>query len=406
MKDEFKRLPKETLVDYAIRLGKMELSKEFYGINWTTIQKLMNEETGKTVNKDYWQRKIRAYLEVYENDQKKEIGIKKVEQKKLEELMERRKLQALRVDINKQQRENARSELISEQVAKSIIRMPTPKFQPLSSDLNSSLMSTTDCDGVLSFGDIHYGKKFKSLNNEYSCEIAKKRLQDLLNQTVVTVRSFGFDKIKILNLADNIEGMTLRSSQLTALQIGIVDQTIEFSKLMASWLNELSAYVEIEYIHVPSANHTEVRPFNSKRSEFPEEDFEKIIMNYIHDSLENNDRVTVPINPKGIVPFDIVGYNAVALHGHQLKNKKNAIKDLSFQYHKFFNYLFLGHFHHGEYITVGADKTANSEVIQVPSIMGSDAYSDSLGLSCKAGAAFDIFQHGAGRVLQYNITLN
>ncbi len=403
MKDEFKRLPKETLVDYAIRLGKMEQSREFYGINWTTIQKLMNSETGKSVNKDYWQRKIRAYLEVYENDQQKEIGVKKVEQKKLEEIMERRKLQALRIDLSKVHREQARQELLYEQVKSSITRIPLPEFEAV---LNQRKNCEGIREGLLAFGDIHYGKEFESLNNKYNCDIAHSRMQNLLNKTIKIVHNEQFEKIKVLNLADDIEGMTLRASQLTALQIGLTDQVIEFSKMMASWLNELSRYVEIEYIHVPSANHTEIRPFNSKRGQFPEEDLEKVIMNYIHDSLLDNNRIEIPINKNGIVPFKIVGYDAIALHGHQLKNKQNAIKDLSFQYHKFFNYLYLGHFHHSDYMTTGATESANCEMIQVPSVMGSDTYSDSLGLAAKAGATFDIFEKGKGRTAQYNITLN
>lgn len=414
MKEEFKRLPKETLVDYAIRLGKMEQSREFYGINWKTIQNLMNHETGKNVNGDYWRRKIHAYLEVYENDQQKEIGIKKVEQKRLEELTERRKLQSIRIDINKQGRENDRKDLIAEEVKRAIVQIPAPKFEPLQekvTDFNKCVSYPFDDDdheGILSFGDIHFGKKFESLNNKYSCEIAQDRMQSLFDKTVRLVKYNHFQRIKIINLADSIEGMQLRISQLQALQIGFVDQVILFSKMMASWLNSLSKYVEINYIHIPSANHTEIRPFNSKRGEWPAEDMERLIQFYLKTALKNNKRISMKINDRGIVPFKVAGYDAVALHGHQFtKNQReNLIKNLNMMFHKFFSFVYLGHFHSGEYKTLGAYEDTNAEMIQVPSIMGSDTFSDSLGLSAKAGAAFDIFEKGKGRTVQYNITLN
>lgn len=389
----------------------MEQSKDFYGINWKTIQVLMNSETGKQVNKDYWQRKIRAYLEVYENDQHKEIGVKKIEQKKLEELSERRKLQALRNDPRKYNREKDRHDLIDEEIRRAITQLPVPEFHQLQGDeLDSSTIGVDyrDREGVLAFGDIHYGKEFKSLHNEYNCDIAKDRMQKLLDRTIQIVRDQQFDTIKVIELGDSVEGMDLRISQLQSLQIGFVDQVIQLSKLLASWINELSRYVRVEYIHIPSANHTEIRPYNTKRGQFPDEDFERIIQEFINVSLKDNQRVTIKINKDGIVPFKLAGYDAVAMHGHQFnKNqRKNMIKNLNMMYHKFFSFLYFGHFHNGFYETVGAYDDTNAEMIQVPSVMGSDKFSDSLGLASKAGATFDIYQKGEGRTIQYNIKLN
>ena len=65
------------------------------------------------------------------------------------------------------------------------------------------------------------------------------------------------------------------------------------TQILADFLNKLSAYCTIQYYHIGSANHGQIRPLGSKASELASEDMEKIICNYIKDSLSCNDRVDV-----------------------------------------------------------------------------------------------------------------
>jgi hypothetical protein len=109
---------------------------------------------------------------------------------------------------------------------------------------------------------------------------------------------------------------------------------------------------------------------------------------------------------EGIVDFELLGFNIVACHGHQLKSKKNAIRDLSMLKRKFFDYLYISHFHHGSTLTVGETETNNIEVIQLPSVMGSDEYSDTFMAGAKAGANLSIYETGKGRTISYNFVLN
>jgi hypothetical protein len=73
---------------------------------------------------------------------------------------------------------------------------------------------------------------------------------------------------------------------------------------------------------------------------------------------------------------------------------------------KFFDYLYISHFHHGSSLTVGETETNNVEVIQLDSIMGSDEYSDSLMTGAKAGANLSIYEEGKGRTISYSFILN
>lgn len=402
MDHSVKRKDTETLDDYLFRLGS---KKEMYSLSWNDIKELMNSESNEDFGESKWRKDFATFKRGYDyavltktNDDEvlKESRLNEIEAKK-----HYKKAQSLTVETNRLLREQGRKEIMWDQVKDSIERLPVPDFQS-----DDYYPTQNEKVGVLSFGDIHLYKVFKSLNNEYNDEIAKERMQELLCETLNIINQQQFNHIHIVNGADSIEGMSLRISQLQSIQTGFIDQTIGFCKFISSWLNELSRYVNITYHHVPSANHSEIRPFNSSRGDFPSEDLEKVIMHYVHDVLDNNPRIEVPIYAKDFVKFDVLGYNVWALHGHQLKGKKNAIRDLSLLHREFIDFLYIAHFHHGGSFTVGEGLTNDMEIIQIPSVMGSDEYSDSLMTGAKAGAIFDVYEEGKGRTISYRIKLN
>lgn len=403
MSYDFNRRVDESFLEWKLRLLMAKLNKEV-DLDWIEIVDVL----GMSCSGDHLRKTaygIKEYYEYFQDRLERNVSdediLNELEQKKIEVLEERKKLQAIRVEYNKIAREKARRELIFEHVKESFEKLPNPEFEELNT--NSADVKR---EGVLAFGDIHFGKIFESLNNTYSEDISKERMQKLIDETVKIVNKEGFSKIHVLNGADNLEGMTLRVSQLKSLQSGFIDQVIKFAKFYASWLRELSRYVELEVHQITSSNHTELRPFNSSRGEFPAEDFERIIGMYIQDVLEDNPRIKINIYDKGFADFEILEYNMAALHGHQLKNNKNAIRDLSQLHRKFFDFLYVAHFHHSDQKTVGEAKTHNIEMITIPSVMGSDEYSDSLLTGAKAGANFSVFEKGKGRTISYNIKLN
>jgi hypothetical protein len=200
--------------------------------------------------------------------------------------------------------------------------------------------------------------------------------------------------------------MCLRINQLQNLQIGMTKQTIQFMRFMVSWLIKLSEYVNITYYQIPYSNHSQIRPFSSKANDFVNEDNEKIIFAYIHDMLENNERIKViNCNTKYTI-FKIFDYNIIASHGNNIKNINSFIKDVSSKYRKFFDYAILGHMHISGNRTVCEGQTNNCEIINVPSIMGTDGYADDLFLGAKAGATLIEFTESQGKRKTYDIILN
>lgn len=389
---DFQQKDGEEFLDWKFRLivGKIEKTLD---IDWSE----MVEVLGLECHPDHLRKTAYGAYEAYQHLKDKtnpEFSLGKYEI-----VLERKKLETDKLELTRLLRESGRKEMLFEQVKSAIQTVKVPEFYPLIEKPKG------DKHGLLSFGDVHLGKKFKSINNEYNEEIAFDRMNKLLAETIRIGKREGLTHINVQNLADSIEGMTLRISQLQSLQSGMVDQTIMFSKMMVNWLNELSRHFEVIYHHVNSANHSEIRAFGTSRGEMPAEDMEKIIVNYIRDALKFNERVSVPEYKNDYVRLDLGGHLIYSLHGHQIKSYKNVIKDLTMRHNEFIDSVYLGHFHHEDGKTVGESPAGNKRVIGIPSVMGSDNFADKIMEGAKAGARFDVYESGKNTVI-HPIELN
>lgn len=319
---------------------------------------------------------------------------------RLEQLRkEKIKLQTLNMERSRLDRESARQELFYENIGKNITTLPLPQLRPIIeniSDTNSY---------VVALSDLHYGSTFKSENNEYSREIFKERLEYLLSYLIEFVKQHHLSTIAICALGDSIQGI-LRVSDIRINDTNVVQCIVEISRLIATFLNELSAYVEVDYYHVPSANHTQLRPIGTKSTDLIGEDFEYVISNYIKDLLVANNRIHVHLAEEGkqYIKLDIPCLDVYAMHGHQFKDTKASLKDLSHWLNANVDVMLLGHFHAGSEFTVG-ESFGDCEVLVAPSFIGSDPFSDRLMRGSKASVkiyGFDAFGH----VESYKVVLN
>lgn len=394
------RLQGETIKAYKIRLCE---NKDTYQIHWNQIADLINQETGDNFGESKYRKWYVNYKEGYEDAMSKGTDnlTTEIEDQTYTLQKERIKNQTIGVHINRIAREDARKELLIEEFTRAVKEnsLQPPEFH--------SLPHPTGTKGaLLGFGDVHFGKIFESVNNRYDEEEVRLRLSDLFIQTVNKIKQENLNHIHIVNGADNVEGIGLRVSQLMSLQFGLMDQVIRYQRLMVEWLNRLSAHVKITYHHVVSSNHTEIRPLGTKAGQFPKEDVERLIATYIHDMLANNTRIDVPQYKDDYARFEICGYRFYAKHGHQIKNVKTALKDLSMLHREFIDYLILSHFHHAEEITVGEGESNDCEIIILPSVMGSDKFSDKLMTGAKAAAKMLIFEESKGKVTSHTLKLN
>lgn len=313
---------------------------------------------------------------------------------------ERYKIQAEKVELNRTLRQHSRFELYYENIKEVIQVFPTPNFIYEINKINSNKIH------VMTIADIHAGANFISENNNYSYNECENRFAKLFSYMVDYIQENNITTLKIINGGDDIQGI-LRITDIKLNETSVVEATVFIAKLISSFLNNLSNYCYIEYYQVPSANHSQTRPLGTKASEIASEDMEYVIGNYIKDVLVNNERISINTNfKKDYINIPIFDFNAIALHGHTIKNVKSVIKDLSMLHRKFYDYCFIAHFHASDEITVGEGDTNDVEVLVCPSFIGSCPYSDKIMKGAKASCKIFVFDEVNGHIRTDKIILN
>lgn len=362
--------------------------------NPDTIRKASSTIFGGQFRTDYLKNQI--YTNPEEFSKEKELDKKLADIRK-----ERIKLQTANIERGRVDRNESRQEMYFEYVGSVSNSLPLPEFQPLYCDSKNKI------EYLMTLADVHYGAKFISENNKYSPEIAKDRFEDLSGQIIAFIQKHTISKLHIVSLGDLVQGI-LRISDLKINDSTVVKATVEISRLIALFLKELSVYTKIEYYHAPSANHTQIRPLGSKASEIADEDLEYLIGNYIKDLCSGNERISVHLADEGkqYIEIPIIGHEIIAMHGHQLKNIENSIRDLSMLRRSFIDYLILGHFHSGKEIPSFEGCCNDTEILVSPSFVGSDPYSDSIMKGSKAAVKIYGFDSTYGHIETFKFILN
>lgn len=346
--------------------------------------------------------KFRSDYEKYKAEKNKSVGENDELDEKIEILRkERIKLQTANIERKRIDKSESRQEMYYEYVGRVIDALDPPVFRPIIGNKKSEI------NYITTIADVHYGAKYYSINNEYSPEISKERFEDLTGRLITFIQEKQIAKLTIVSLGDLLQGV-LRLSDLKINDSSIVKATVEICRLIANMLNELSEYTEISYYHTPSANHTQIRVLNAKASELADEDLEYLMGNYIKDLCAHNERISVHLAREGenFIEVHVPGNEIVAMHGHQIKNVENAIKDISILHKKFYDTVLLGHFHNGKEIPSHEGILGDAEVLISPSFVGSDHYSDSICKGSKSCVKVYGFDRLYGHTETYKFILN
>lgn len=393
MDNNYKRKEDESELSYIARMYRQKIE---LGLNNKEINAIINKELGTNYAESTTRGKADVYNkcldEVLENNCNNELD------KKLRELkIEKKKIQAEKLELNRLDTKEARYKEFYENIKWNIETLPLPDFKTL--QINNSNGSYIEC-----FSDLHYGADFVSENNIYNREECKRRIELLASKTINKINDLNINDLHIVGLADDLQGI-LRISDVKLNDVATVQCVVEVSRLIASFLNSISEYTNITYYHTMASNHTQPRYLGTKANAMPYEDMEIIIGNYIKDLLRDNDRVKVVLSDKDYITLELEGQNIIAMHGHRVKSTFNAIRDLSQLHRKFYDICFLGHFHGGQSMYVG-EGNGCTQVVVVPSIVGSDPYSDSLKVGSKSMAKLYKIERNIGITEEYTFVLN
>ena len=401
--NDIKKLENETEEQYLWKIGQLVDSGKIE--SWASVNDIVNKELG--IDEEKWRdessfrKRYQAAKKFYDgcfSQMESEEYSDKLEEQRKELEKQRQKLYATKTEYARQVRQQSRFELFYENVANEINTLDVPEFVRFNYSVNNK-------EYILSIADIHAGANFITETNEYSFEEVANRFNKLLNDTVNFIEEHQLGYIKVLCLGDDIQGI-LRLSDLQLNESSVVTATVFVAKTIASFLNELSKYCNIEYYHCPTSNHSQTRPLGTKASEIASEDVEYIICNYIKDVLVNNDRITVNTNfGYEYIEIPIFNFKTIAMHGHTIKNIDNALKDLTYHKKTFYTTVFLAHYHAAKMGVVGEMSDTDCEVIVCPSFIGSCPYSNSLLKGAKPSCCIFGYDKKYGHTETYKIFL-
>ena len=398
---EFKRYENETDDELIYRICSQ---KEMIGC-WQDVADILNDLLDENYNESKYRKAYQAQKKIIDLKQESLADINEqldeLNQLKEDLRKERMKLQTVNIEKNRINRQDARYELFYEQIGEYIKKLTPPKLENIH-------IKKSNKKYIQTLADIHMGSEFVSANNEYSPKIVKDRFEILKSETIHFIKEKQLEELTIIGLSDFIQGC-IRLNDLRINDSTVVKSVVDISQIISTYLNDLSSYAKITYVDCCYGNHSQTRYLGSQANAMMNEDLGYVIGHYIKDTLSLNDRISVVL-PKEEDTFveipNIFNFNIIIGHGHQLKNIEDALKDLSMQRRKFYDYLIIGHWHNDRNICVGESYMIDTEVLIAPSICGSDQYSDSLFKGSKSASAIYGFDEVFGHTETYKIILN
>lgn len=318
--------------------------------------------------------------QVYKYFQEKlEKGYTEEESARLESLRqelykEKCRVQDQKREYNKLLREQARYEHLIDVVEKKI-----DELEPL--NLGGCYESNpTEIEAVLILSDFHYGLEVDNVLNEYNTDIAKERLNILLDKTIYYCNIHRVQKLHLGLAGDLICGAIHLQSRVAA-EEDLISQVINVSELLANFINSLKSKVPEVKVWGVIGNHSRVNA--DKKSNMPAENFERLIFKYIEMRLPS---ATVATNGlEDWITFKVKDQLVFMTHGDKdsLSNiKLHAVNLLG----KVPDRIYFGHIHH---LNIKDDN--GTEIVVNGSIVSTDEYAMGLRVHTKPYQVLQIF---------------
>lgn len=327
---------------------------------------------------------------------------------------ERLKLQRINREHIQLVRADADKELFSELIVDAIKNMKSIEIKP--SHYNP-VAKDTERTSVINVADAHYGKSFElkglfgEVVNKYSPEIFKARMWELLDRIEKSRDDVDFDRLKIIDLGDCIDGILRTGTSLRKLQVGVMDSVLEYSEFMANWICECwnRLGVPVEY-SLTGGNHDLVRLLSNKK-DFDDENIAKLIHGFIDlriklvkaENKANADCLTVKPYDDAIY-HNIYGINIMSYHGDS-KDMKTDIEFFENFYNIQIDMLLAGHLHRGSAEDIGISDVGDRSLIRMPSICGTDDFAKSIRKSSRPGAKYMVFDKNEGLIWERKFCL-
>ena len=245
--------------------------------------------------------------------------------------------------------------------------------------------------------DTHYGYVCELAKNPYNPHEAARRVRQAFVDMEVDIINNAYGVVTIVDHGDSIEGSALRVSQLLNIAEDMTRQASSYTDLIIECIEELSQnlpHVRINFVMISSDNHSELRLYNTKRGELPE-NMQLVIANNVERHIKQAhkynkmDNVTFVQGDEVIINFGttLTGQevNVVCAHGHQYTRKENILEQVEHRHGVPVMAYIGGHWHNFSVKYKNVKNGIQQALIFLPPVVGDTDYSDSLFMSSQPG---------------------
>lgn len=248
---------------------------------------------------------------------------------------------------------------------------------------------------IYSYGDVHWGYEYNHSKFTYNTLVAYSRLEQMFQYIRQDVLENGYTSIIIADLGDQIEGASLRVSQLLRVAEAMTVQAKQYSeaiKHLIKWLSAELPHVKIKFCMVSEDNHAQLRTFSTKRDELPE-NLAMLITNNIQTMVDTAHEFGGLANVEFIHGDEIVltieggdtPYNVAMSHGHQYGKGENLLDKLEQRHETSIHLGLFAHWHQFSVKYKNVKDGGQQALMFMPSVVGDTDFSERLFLSCYPG---------------------
>lgn len=293
--------------------------------SWQDVADILNELLGTEYTESKFRKQRQAFDKMLAANQSKfadsDAQLKEIEVQKRE--LERKKIQ-FRDERNAWQKQNFTDARVEEKLDK--LESELTSLGRTNFDEHNNVSINSDNDMLIILSDLHIGQTFDSIFGKYNTDIAKDRLNQLLNE-VISIRELHNSKNCYVSLqGDLISGNIHKSIQVSNRE-NVIEQIKIATELISSFCYELSLHFETVFMSNVSGNHTRM---DRKDDAIHDERLDDIISWAVELSIKHIDNFHVLHRniDTGISDILIRGKSYIAIHGDYDGFNKSGVQNL------------------------------------------------------------------------------